>query len=620
MVVNQQSQELHPKIVYHPKYTETQLVLFTKFVEKKYGIQIGDYWNLQKWSVEKFPEFWECVWEFFYVKHSQPFTEVYDRKNDFLNMEWFKDARLNYAENILKYRDPKKLAIIATGDHDNVEYVTYEELYTETKIYAAALKDLGVKKNDVVTCYMANKKEAVFAFLATASIGALWCGALPLLGPRAVLSRFQQLDPKVLFTAGNFIFEGNEILMDEKIPQVVAGLPTLQKVVYVPRKDGSIKQSIKDTPKCCTISEFLKEAREKVGSAEIKMEFEQLPFDHPFCISFTSGTTGLPKGLIHSQGMFFASLKDYGLMQDCTQNDTLLNFSPAGWISWNMFVNCLHLGLTLVMYEGDPFTHSKTRFWDVIDKFGINSCYIWSSTVDDMEKQGQLPTSSHSLKSLRQIFPMGSPAKPNSFDFLAEKIKPGLFCCPAYGQTEFFGLCSGLDRNLPVYRGEIQAFSLGVDVHCLDDKGKSAVGVRGDLVVAKPYPALPIKILGDKNKEKMKEMYFSRFPGYFDLGDDAWLNPVTKGFIVYGRGDETMNPKGARFNCAEMYFALDGFPGIVDCVCVSHYNQNLDERVVLFVKMEEGRVLTDQVKEDIKKAVSENMSYEHVPDVIMKVP
>lgn len=605
------------KLIYMPKYQETQMEKFRMFVERKFGLKLDDYWKFHEWTCQNFPEFWECVWQFFGIVYSQPYEEVFDRNRSFDDMEWFKGARLNYAENIFKYKD-SHIAIIATDPTDNEESITYKQMYEEVCQYAATLRNMGVKKGDCVGCYMSNKKEAVFAFLATASMGALWCGALPLQGVKSALARFQQVSPKVIFTSGNFSFEGKEIKMLEKLKELSEGLPSLRKLVFIPSKTPGIVEDIAHIPKCCTLREFLNKAHEEYNVNPWDLEYEQVPFDHPLNISFTSGTTGLPKIINHSTGAYFASLKDYGLHQNITRKDVLINFSPVGWISWNMFVNTLHLGVTLCLYEGHPFEESPTRFWDLIDHLGLTSIYIWSSTAENMEKRGFVPTEKHSLKSLRQIFGIGSIMKPKTFEFF-QTIRPGIFAQSGYGTTEVYGLISGLNQNLPVYKGEIHCFSLGMDVKCLDEKGKEITGKRGSLAIANPFPALPVCLL-EEEKKKVRETYLTQYPGYWHVGDDVWINPITKGFIVFGRCDETLNPKGARFNCSEIYFALDQFPGIMDCVCVSQYNKEMDERVVLFVKMKSGNALTHQVKTNIRDLIEKTLTYEHVPDVIIQVP
>ncbi|XP_054706789.1 acetoacetyl-CoA synthetase-like [Uloborus diversus] len=570
--VKKESGDLHPKIVYQPREVkENQIWRFRKLVENKYGLKLNDYWGLYEWSRQNYREFWECLWIFFDIRSSQPYTEVFSKLGSLEDTEWFKGAKLNFAENVLRVRG-SRTAIITADENDNVEYVSYDQLYTEVAVYAKALKDLGVTKGDVVTCYMPNKVEAVYAYFATASIGALWCGALPLLGVKAVILRFEQMNPKVLFTTGNFHFDGKETDMTRKLPNIIKNIPSLKKVVFVPSRSKLDKS--KNMPGCVPIEDFLRSAREKINKCGANIIFEQVPFSTPL----------------------------------------------VGWISWNMHISTLYLGLTLVIYDGLPFEETPTRFWDIVDKFGITATSITSSAVDRMQQKKYIPTEKHSLKSLKAIYPIGSVCKPQTFEFLTKDIKPGLFCSSCYGTTEYYGLLGAYDFNLPVYRGEIQCFALGYDLRTVDDKGNYVIGQRGDMLQLNPAPTSPVACLGDDSKKILREIYLSKYPGAWYIGDDVWINPVTKGYIVYGRSDDNMNPKGARFNCSEIYFALDGFPGVIDSVCVSHFNSNLDERVVLFVKMALGHSLTPEVEHSIRKTIEEDLSYEHVPDLIVEAP
>ncbi|XP_054717339.1 acetoacetyl-CoA synthetase-like [Uloborus diversus] len=616
--INKKALNLHPEIVYQPKeIKENQNWRFRKFVEKKYGLKLNDYWELYEWSRQNFREFWECVWIFFDIISSEPYTEVFDKNGSFENTDWFKGAKLNFSENLLRVRS-SKTAIITADEHDNIEHVSYEQLYTEVATYAEALKSVGVKKGDVVSCYMSNRIEAVYAHLATASIGALWSGVLPLLGVKAVVSMLDQTNPKVLFATGNFHFDGEEIDMVQRIPNIMKRLPSLKKVVLIPSKGK--RDEMKDLPECVSIEDFLRPVRENISKCGANIIFEQLPFNYPFSVFFTSGTTGSPKAIVHSHGSFLAPLRDLGLSWDCTNDDVLLSYTPVGWVTWNFLECSLYFGLTLVLYDGFPFEGTSTRFWDLVDKFGITSSFITSRAAERMENKKYIPTKLHSLRSLKILCPMGNVCKPQTFEFFTKTVKPGLFFSSAYGTTEYFGFLSGSDFNLPVYKGEVQCCSLGYDLRAINERGDYILGKRGDMVQLNPTPATPVLFLGGDSKKKLKETYLTKYPGTWDIGDDAGINPSTKGFVVCGRSDNVMKPKASRFNCSDIYFALEGFPGFVDSICVSKFNSKQDERIVLFLKMAPGHSLTTEVEDKIRKTIQENLSYEHVPDLIMEVP
>ncbi|GFV80928.1 acetoacetyl-CoA synthetase [Trichonephila clavipes] len=476
---------------------------------------------------------------------------------------------------------PNVFGYLKLDAEDNTEYISYKKLYDEVRVYVKALKNEGIKKGDNIACYMSNKKEAVIAFLATAAIGAVWTGILPLFGTKATIVRLEQIQPKLLLTSGDFKFDNVDYKLVDRLPEIISSLPNLQKVIYCPSKSKNKTEDISKLPKCVYISEFLHPAREALRDDPADLQFEQLPFDQPLFISFTSGTTGAPKSLVHSAGMFMANVRDYGLHQNCTRKDTLYNQSPVGWISWGMFVNSLHLGVSLVLYDGDPFQESPTRFWDLVDKYDIASVYIWSSTVEYMDIHGWTPTSKHSLKNLRQMFPIGSPTKPRCFDFLAEKVKPGLFCAPVYGSTEVFGSICGVDSNLPVYRGELQAFSLGMDIRILDEKGNPVIGERGDVVLANPYPALPVSILDDENKEKINELYLDRYPvirqviySQFGLAIHQNHHQATRRFVEWAQNEIAVVPdfhKRILFS-DEAHFWLNGYVNKQNCRIWSESN------------------------------------------------
>ncbi|KAG8176264.1 hypothetical protein JTE90_016428 [Oedothorax gibbosus] len=588
---------------------------FQKTVEEKEGIQFDNYWDFQKWSVNNVADFWELSYKFFGVIHSKKYYKVLDLNVPMSECpKWFEGARLNYAENLLKFRNDE-VALILAGEDRETEKVTFAEMFKEAELYAAAFGKCGLKKNDVVVCYMSNRKEAVFAMQAVVSIGAIWTGALPLMGAQPVLSRFENVKSKILITVDRFMNAGEEIDMLPKIKTVAQGLSSLQKVIIVPSNENSTSKDIRGIPNSCFLGEFLKLGRLEDGSVP-PMEFEQVSFSHPVFISYTSGTTGPSKPIVHGTGILLGICHYFG----CIDNEREVRFSvaPVGWAAWIIIISLNFIGNTVVLYEGSPFLLSPTSCWDLVDEFKLTSLFLPSSTLDELQKRGYTPQKQHKLSTLKAIMVAGSPVKPQNYDFVREIFNKRVILTASYGCTEIMGGCINSIMTLPTRRGEIAASALGNAVQVVNDLDEPLVGEIGELVITKSIPSLALGLWGDTDGSLFREKYFSKHPGMFTMGDYGILNPITKGFIICGRSDETLKQRGCRFGSSEIYNVVYQLPEIHDCLCVSQYNKDLDERAVLFVKMREGHSFSIQLLSKIRETIANELSIRHIPDVILE--
>nr|CAB3219592.1 acetoacetyl-CoA synthetase-like [Phallusia mammillata] len=619
-----------PKIMWRSTKQETQMQNFMQTINKKFGLNLESYRDLWKWSTENYSNFWEETWNYMKIIHSHPYSKVVDENAGICDIpEWFQDAKLNYAENMLRYNDDKT-AIYATGEGQKLKTLTFKELRCRVALYASALKKHGIKCGDRVVGYIPNCKEAVEAMLAVASIGAIWSSTSPDFGVTGVLERFQQIQPKLIFSVEAVRYNNKVHSHINKLEKVVQGLPELQTVVVIPfvaQTDTDL--DIQTVPKSMTLAKFL-----SCGSPEDPLKFEQLPFNHPLFVMYSSGTTGPPKCMVHSAGgTLLQHMKEHILHGNMTRKDCLLYYTTTGWMMWNWMVGALPSGGSIVVYDGSPFHPKTTVIFDTIDEIGVTILGTSAKCLGVMEEKGLKPSESHDLASLHTILSTGSPLAPHQYDYVREHVKKDLLLGSITGGTDIISCFMGQNPMIPVYRGELQSANLGMAVACYgeteDGLGEQVFDQAGELVCLEPFPCMPTHFWNDPDGKLYKKAYFSKFPGIWSHGDFCLENSRTHGFVMLGRSDATLNPNGVRFGTSELYTIIDSqFQNeIADSVAAAQrhnprksceenriYDQ---ERVVLFLKMAPDVVLDETLKSRICLSIRTQLSPRHVPAVIM---
>jgi acetoacetyl-CoA synthetase len=587
----------------------SNMMAFMEFVNRRYGKDFRTYEDLYAWSIDKIPDFWECVWDFVEVMASQKYTLVVDDLSKMPGARWFIGARLNFAENLLRFRDDHT-ALVFRSEAGESARMTYRELYGNVARLAESLREIGVTKDDRVAGFLPNIPQAVVAMLATTSIGATWSSSSPDFGVRGVLDRFGEIDPKVLFTADGYYFKGKRFDSLERAARIAAGLPSLRKVVVVPYTEDN--PDISRIPNGILFDDFVSRA------GGLSLEFEQVPAGHPLYIMYSSGTTGKPKCMVQSVGgVLLNHLKELKLHTDVKREDIIIYYTTTGWMMWNWLVSSLALGATVVLYDGSPFHPDPGVLWRLAQEEGITIFGTSARYLAAVEKEGVKPGRDYDLTSLRTILSTGSPLAVESFYYVYRDIKGDVQLSSISGGADING-CFAIGNPIgPVYPGELQCRALGMDVHVFDERGRSVVNRKGELVCIKPSPSMPIYFLNDPGNTKYIKAYFDKYPGVWAHGDFAELTD-TGGMIIYGRSDATLNPGGVRIGTAEIYEQVGTFPEIADSLAVGQDWEG-DVRVILFVKMAQGCKLTEELKERIKSSIRDNVSPRHVPAKIIEI-
>ena len=583
---------------------------FMQRINERYGTSFDTYDGLYQWSIEHIAEFWKEMWDVAGIQASAPFTRVVDDATKMPGARWFDGARLNFAENLLRYRDDR-LAVVFRGEDKVRRTLTYAQLYDRVARVARALRDAGVQSGDRVAGFVPNLPESIIAMLAATSIGAAWSSCSPDFGIKGVLDRFGQIQPKVIFTADGYFFKGQPLDSLARIADIIQQIPSVEKLVVVPYVKE--RPDISAIPNAVLIDDF-QSARD-----DVEIEFEQLPFDHPLYIMYSSGTTGLPKCMVQSAGgILIHHLKELVLHTGLIRDDTIFYFTTCGWMMWNWLVSSLATGATLVLFDGNPFHPSPQALWQMAEEervtvFGTSAGYLAA-----LQAAGVRPKTEFDLAALRAVLSTGSPLSIESFEFVYDAIKSDLQLASIAGGTDLNG-CFALGNPMgPVYAGELQCRGLAMKVFAFDDNGQPVVGQEGELVCTAPFPSMPIYFWNDPDGRKYRSAYFDVYPNVWRHGDYIVVTEHG-GVVMHGRSDATLNPGGVRIGTAELYRQVEQLEEIEDSVVVGQRWEN-DVRVILFVKMAPGVALSDELQNKIRQTIRVHASPRHVPAKIIAVP
>ena len=590
------------------RIARSQLTRFMHFVRERHRAPVPDYPALHRWSIE-FPEnFWSALWDFCEIRAQTRATQILEEGNRMPGARWFIDARFNYAENLLR-RDGDTAAIIFLNERGQRRELTWAQLRRETARIADGLRAAGVQPGDRVAGYLPNIPETVIAMLAATSLGAVWSSCSPDFGLSGVLDRFGQITPKVLFAADGYRYAGKTLDCMETVRAVKEEIASIERVVLVPYMNGM--PAIQTIDGAVLFSEF--------GNPAAQLSFEQLPFDHPTFILYSSGTTGVPKCIVHcAGGALLQQLKEHMLHSDMGPDDRFFYYTTCGWVMWNALASGLATGAAIVLFDGAPLQPDPRVLWRMahderITIFGTSPRFLVACEQAEIR-----PRREFELSALRTLISTGAPLNPPSYRYVYREVKPDVLLASISGGTDPMACFGGGCPIQPVYEGEMQALSLGMKTEVYDDDGNSLLGTQGELVCSAPFPSVPIGFWGDTDGSRFHGTYFGRYPNVWWHGDLATVT-ARGGLVVHGRSDAVLNPGGVRIGTAEIYRQVEKIEEVAESIAIAQQWQG-DVRIVLFVRLREGLTLDERLRDKIRTTIRGNTTPRHVPARIVPAP
>lgn len=592
------------------RISSSSMEKFRLKVNKKYDINLKDYQDLYKWSVNYPANFWQMIFDdeiIYSKKYDSVINNIdkIDNPKDIRNYEWFRGAELNFAENLLRYKDDE-VALLYLSENGEPKKITYNELYKLVAKTANSLKDYGVEKGDRVAAFITNNFEAVIGMLATSSIGAVWSSTSPDFGYQGVMDRFSQIQPKVIIAIDAYSYNGKKFNCLKTVEKIANQISSIEKVVVVNQFNSDIPKQ----DKYISWSDF-------INNDAVEIEFEQLPFDHPLYIMYSSGTTGVPKCIVHGAGgTLIQHIKELALHTNLGR-EPILYFTTTGWMMWNWLVSSLQRGATVVLFDGSPAYPSLSELWKLIDEHKIAIFGTSPKFLTTCQKNNIIPKNEFDLSSLKTILSTGAPLTDENFRWVYENVKNDLQLSSISGGTDIISCFMLGNPTLPVYSEEIQCRGLGMKVEAYSEEGEPLIEDKGELVCTIPFPSMPIYFWNDENHEKYTAAYFDEYPGLWRHGDYIKITE-NGGVVVYGRSDATLNPGGVRIGTAELYRTVEALDEVIDSIVVG-LERNNDVEIVLFVKLRENIELNESLISKIKKTIKSELTPRHIPKHIFSV-
>ena len=582
---------------------------FRRRVNLRYNLQLTDYQALHRWSIEQRAAFWQTLADYFHVRWHTPPSQVLSEGPQMPEAQWFANASLNFAEHLLRRRDDRP-AVVSIREDGHRQAFTHAQLAAHVAGLQAAFKAAGIVAGDRVAAVMPNTWQTLVAMLACTSLGAIWSTSSPEFGVHGIIDRFGQIAPKLLIVCAGYQYAGKDIDQVAKINQVCEQLPSLEQLIVVPHTRSGTRL---DEFHAARVSLW-----DDVYQPGGEPRFTPLPFDHPLYILYSSGTTGVPKCIVHrAGGVLLQHLKEHGLHNDLKADDVLFYYTTCGWMMWNWLASGLAIGATLVLYDGSPFHPGPERLLDLIDAEGIHAFGTSPKYLAALEQAGLEPAASHNLASLRLLLSTGSPLSPHSYDYVYSKIKADLCLASMSGGTDIVSCFVLGNPTLPVRRGEIQCKGLGMAVEVWNEHGQPVQDEKGELVCTRNFPSMPLGFWHDPDGSRYRDAYFSQYPGVWAQGDYAEQR-THGGLVIHGRSDAVLNPGGVRIGTAEIYRQVEKVEQVLESVAVGQDWQG-DVRVVLFVRLQDGLLLDEALRQRIRQVIRQFTTPRHVPAVIAQV-